>query len=125
MDIIQEGEGVVSKAVDFVVRSKIWIEDEQGRVVFGRGRLLILEAIDRLGSLQAAAKSLHMSYRAVWCRVRESEKRFGQALVVRDGRGSRLTPKAQGLVNRFKRLQAVVEKESDEVYETLVSRWLK
>ena len=116
---------MVHKAENFTVKSKIWIEDKQGRVVFGRGRLLILEAIDRLGSLQAAAKDLHMSYRAVWCRIRESEKRFGKALVVRDGRGSRLTTRAQGLVRQFKKAQAMVEKEADEIYEGLLSRWLK
>jgi len=109
----------------FLVKSKIWIEDTQGNVVFGRGRFVILDAIDRLGSLQAAAKDLRMSYRAVWCRVKASEERLGKALVVRDGRGSRLTSHAKKLMKQFKRLQAVVEKESDEVYDDLVSGFMK
>lgn len=39
-------------------RSKIWIEDETGKVIFGQGRLKILEAVIRHGSIHAAAKSL-------------------------------------------------------------------
>jgi molybdate transport system regulatory protein len=109
----------------FIVKSKIWIEDIQGNVVFGRGRLLILDAIDRLGSIQAAAKDLRMSYRAVWCRIKASKERIGKTLVVRDGRGSQLTAYARKLMQQFKRLQTVVETESDEVYDELVSKCLK
>lgn len=94
-------------------------------MVFGRGRFLMLEAIGRLGSLHAAAKDLGMSYRAIWCRIKASEERLGRPLVVRAGRGSRLTNFAQRLMKQFKKLQAVVERESDDVYEELVSECMK
>ena len=109
----------------YCVKSKVWIEDSKGEVVFGRGRYLILEAIERLGSLQAAAKDLKMSYRAVWCRIKASEERIGKPLVVRHGRGSRLTVHAQRLMKQYKRLQSVVEKESDDVYVQLMSDCLE
>ena len=108
----------------FAVRSKIWIEDAEGNVAFGLGRYRILEAVARAGSLQGAAKELKMSYRAVWMRIRSSEKSIGRELVVRDGKGSRLTSFAQDLMKQFKRLQAIVEKESDEVYDGLMGRQL-
>jgi molybdate transport system regulatory protein len=38
------------------VKSKIWIEDENGDVVFGAGRLFILSAVEEYGSIFAAAK---------------------------------------------------------------------
>jgi molybdate transport system regulatory protein len=106
---------------NYHIRSKLWIEDDQGQVVFGLGRYRILDAIDRLGSLHAAAKDLRMSYRAVWCRVRASEERLGNPLVIREGRGSALTPLALKLMKQFRRIQSVVEKESDEVYADLMS----
>ena len=106
---------------DFKVRSKIWIEDAEGNVVFGLGRYRILDAVRRNGSLQGAAKELRMSYRAVWCRIKASEARTGRTLVVREGKGSKPTPFAQSLMKQFKRLQAIVEKESDEVYQNLIS----
>lgn len=109
----------------FMMRSKIWIEDAAGNVVFGLGRYRILDAVRRNGSLQGAAKELKMSYRAVWLRIRSSEERMGKQLVVREGKGSRLTPLAESLMKQFKRLQAVVERESDDVYNDLIADYLR
>lgn len=109
---------------DFSVRSKIWIEDPKGKVIFGLGRYRILEAIDRLGSMHAAAKELHMSYRAVWMRVRSSEQRIGKTLIVRNGKGSCLTPFAENLMKQYKRLLSVIRTETDEVYESLITDYL-
>ena len=41
----------------FFIRSKIWFEDGSGEVIFGLGRLKMLEAIESNGSIQAAALS--------------------------------------------------------------------
>jgi molybdate transport system regulatory protein len=116
---------MVSKKIDFAVRSKIWIEDSEGKVIFGLGRFRILEAIQRLGSMQAAAKELHMSYRAVWMRVRSSERRMGKELIVRDGKGSCLTPFAESLMKQYRRLLSLVQTETDEVYESLITDHLR
>jgi molybdate transport system regulatory protein len=105
----------------FVIRNKIWIEDRQGNVVFGLGRYRMLDSISRKGSLQAAAAEMKMSYKALWMRIRASEDRMGRQLVVREGRGSRLTPYAENLMKQFKRLRMIVLNESDELYESLMS----
>ena len=63
----------------FAIRSKIWIDDMEGNVVFGLGRYRIL---GRLGSMHAAVRQLQMRYRAVWMRTRTSEERIGKPLVV-------------------------------------------
>lgn len=110
--------------MDFSVRSKIWIEDSRGKVIFGLGRYRILDAVRRTGSMNAAAKELHMSYRAVWMRVRSSEKRIGKTLIVREGKGSRLTPFAENLMKQYRRLLSVVQTETDEVYESMINRHL-
>ena len=107
----------------FAIRSKIWIEDMKGNVVFGLGRYRILDTIQRLGSMHAAAGKLQMSYRAVWMRIRTSEERIGKQLVVREGKGSKLTPFAENLMKQFKRLHALVEAESDEVYSSLMAEY--
>lgn len=96
----------------------------EGNVVFGLGRYKILKTIRSLGSMHAAAKKLKMSYRAVWMRIRMSEERIGKPLVMRQGKGSRLTPFAEDLMKRFKRLHTIVEAESDDVYESLISEYL-
>lgn len=109
---------------DFSVRSKIWIEDSRGKVIFGLGRYRILDAIRRTGSMNAAAKELRMSYRSVWMRVRSSEKRVGKSLIVRQGKGSILTPFAENLMKQYRRLLSLVQAETDEVYATLINDYL-
>ena len=108
----------------FRIRSKIWVEDLNGKVVFGLGRYRILEAVQRTGSLQAAAKELKMSYRAIWARISATEKRLGKALLIRDPKGSRLTPLGETLLKQFKRILKVVEAESDDIYQDLMSAYL-
>jgi len=108
----------------FVIRSKIWIEDEQGNVVFGHGRYRILEAVERYHSLQGAAKDLKMSYRALWGRVKASEERLGHSLVSREGRGSRLTPFALQLMARYREIENRIHQESDVIYTNLISNHL-
>jgi molybdate transport system regulatory protein len=110
------------KTERFFIRSKIWIEDQDGKVVFGLGRLKILEAVQRLGSLQAAAKELKMSYRALWGRVKATEERLGFPLLLRSkggaaGGGSELMPFAMEFVEQFRQLHKDVVLDSDQLFE--------
>jgi molybdate transport system regulatory protein len=93
------------------VRTKIWLETDDGRPVLGDGRLEILEAIARSGSLSAAARELGMSYRSLWGKLRSAEQRLGVELVrgVAGGEhhgGSTLTDEAHALVAAFTELRA-------------------
>ena len=118
--MIRNSKSIKPAIDDFSVRSKIWIENANGQVIFGLGRYRILDAIRRSGSMNAAAKELHMSYRAVWMRVRSSEERIGKELLIREGKGSRLTPFAENLMKQYRRMLSVVQTETDEVYESLI-----
>ena len=104
----------------FIVRSKIWIEDSTGKVAFGLGRFRILAAIERLGSMNSAAAELSMSYRSVWCRIRESEDCIGRKLVVRKGKGSTLTPFARDLMQQFRDMDARLKQEADTMFGNLL-----
>lgn len=106
----------------FHIRSKIWIEDASGNVVFGLGRLKILDAIDRLGSIQGAAKELKMSYRALWGRIKATEARLDKPLLTRKiggnrGGGSQLTPFALDLLVYFRHLHHRITTLSDLEFE--------
>jgi molybdate transport system regulatory protein len=105
-----------------VVKSKIWIEDENGGLIFGSGRLRMLDAIERLGSILAAAKELNMSYRAVWGKIKATEERLGRTLLARQvggaqGGGSELTPLGKELVERFRKLQTMAQEDADHLFE--------
>lgn len=92
------------------VKSKIWIVDEEGKVVFGAGRMRILSAVEEYGSILAAAKSLGMSYRAVWGKIKATEERLGQPILETQaggahGGGSTLTPFGRVLIERYRQLE--------------------
>jgi molybdate transport system regulatory protein len=105
------------------IRTKVWLEDEQGNAVFGEGRKRILELVEEHGSLSEAAKELKMSYRAVWGKIHATEKRLGIKLVVtrvgsRRG-GSELTPKARELIKAYNELVLMVTANSSRLFHRI------
>lgn len=109
----------------YKLRTKIWIVDQAGNVLFGMGRVKILEAIEQHGSINAAAKALKMSYRAVWGRIKATEERLGRELIVRttggaSGGGSALTPYAKELIADYKSFRRLVIDEADERFSKML-----
>jgi len=112
------------------IRSKFWLEDERGRPLLGGGRQKILEKIDELGSIQAAARDLNMSYRAVWGKIKTTEERSGIKLLetVPGGgrnRGARLTPQAKDLLTLFQQLHEQGNDQADALFKKLFGDILK
>lgn len=110
------------KSTPLFSRSKVWIEDADGNVVFGFGRLRILKAIQRNGSIHAAAKELKIGYRAVWARIQATESRLGEKLLEKTkggaaGGGSRLTPLAESIIEQFDRIQQEIENRTDALFD--------
>ena len=90
--------------------------------MFGLGRLKILDAVDRLGSIQGAAKELKMGYRAIWGKINATEERLNRPLLIRNkggraGGGSQLTPFALSLLVYFRHLHQRVSDLSDAEFE--------
>jgi len=101
------------------VKCKIWMEQD-GSVAFAEGRRMLLEAVDRLGSLNAAAKELGMSYRAAWGKIKATEKALGLKLLDvttggKGGGGAKLTREARELVSLYnsymQKISLIAEKE--------------
>jgi molybdate transport system regulatory protein len=91
------------------VRSKIWLEID-GEPVFGSGRDALLRAIERTGSINKAARELHISYRKALSYIQNMEKRLGTRLVERhaggrNGGGATLTGEAIGLLQKYEELE--------------------
>jgi molybdate transport system regulatory protein len=91
------------------VRSKIWLEVD-GDPVFGRGRRFLLEAVDRHGSINRAAKEIDISYRKAWGYINAMEKRLGIRLVERrkggkNGGGAALTDEARAFLRKYEMLE--------------------
>ena len=119
-----------SKKRAFHTRSKIWLEDEEGNVVFGLGRFRILTAVKEHGSLHAASKVLKMGYKAIWSRVKATEERLGSPLLISrkggsKGGGSSLTPLAESLLKEFKQVHGQIEKMTDRHLEDTLGKHLR
>ncbi len=103
------------------LRLNLWLENEHGESLFGSGRRQILEAVRARGSLSGAAEELGMSYRALWAKLRRTERRLGFALVeAHAGRGphsgTTLTPAAEALLAGFTRLQGDVTRSAQAAF---------
>jgi len=101
------------------VRSKIWIENDQGKLVIGTGRLRILEAIMEAGSINKAARCLKQPFRAVWGKIRATEERCGFKIVETTSDGSKLTKEGLELLWTYTRLRTRCEKYADTQFGEL------
>jgi len=92
------------------IKYRIWME-ENGKVLFGKGRSQILKAVQEKKSLNAAVKELKMSYRAAWGRLRASEERMGLKLLDHGPRekSAHLTPQAKAIIARWDKLKMEIE----------------
>lgn len=87
-------------------RTSTWLTHE-GQPVLGERHLAILEGVSALGSLNAAAKHLRISYRDAWGQIRHAEAALGVGLIAartggRHGGGSCLTVEGEQLVARLR-----------------------
>lgn len=62
------------------LRARFWIEGTEGTFL-GYGRTLLLERIQKHGSISAAARSMEMSYRQAWKLVDAMNKQSQTPLV--------------------------------------------
>lgn len=108
------------------IHFKVWLEKDN-RVLFGEGRMQLLQAIQDHGSLAQAAKKMNMSYRAAWGRLKASEDRLGFALAEKDtaqGKkgGLHLTRRGKALLNQYstiyKAMETVVNKLERKFFES-------
>jgi len=96
------------------IRIHLWLETGQG-VYFGLGRALLLEKIDRYGSLQKAADALGMSYRAAWGKIKKTEEVLGIRLITPGAckrEGYRLTEQGREVMEKFILWFELVEQEA-------------
>jgi molybdate transport system regulatory protein len=89
-----------------VFKSKVWVEKD-GKLLMGWGRAMLLERIDELGSISAAARSMKLAYRNAWLWVEAMNRLADSPLVekaiggVRGGH-AHLTDEGRRIVKEFK-----------------------
>jgi DNA-binding transcriptional LysR family regulator len=78
-------------------------------------QMLTFQAVARLGSVSLAAEELHLSQSAISIQIAGLEAAVGAPLVVRTGRGVRLTEAGDMLLAYADRLQSLWSEASDEM----------
>ncbi len=107
--------------VGMEIKSKLWIEVD-GRPVFGRGRQFLLEAIDKHGSINQAAKEINISYRKAWGYIKALVERLGFKLIERqtggkNGGGATLTDQARVFLKKYEAMEKGIKELVDERFK--------
>lgn len=110
---------------DWTVDLRVWVE-RHGKAILGKGRLELLEAIDRCRSISAAARQLGMSYRHAWVLTQSINDAAGETLIETAtggsrGGGARLTPRGLLAVQVFRDLQAHLQAAAATLLPRLVA----
>jgi len=84
--------------------------DFSERCAVGPGKVALLEAIARVGSLSLAARELGMSYRRAWDLLADLNRSFESPLATTtvggmQGGGARLTTQGRKLIREFRTLE--------------------
>jgi molybdate transport system regulatory protein len=105
----------------YTVRGRIWLEKD-GELYMGGGREMLLERIDELGSIAAAARSMKLGYRNAWLWVEAANRLAPSPLVEKttggaEGGHARLTEEGRRVVAYYKQLRAKFNEFVKEVEE--------
>jgi molybdate transport system regulatory protein len=108
--------------MNFKLRFKVWLENADGKPVIGLGKVKVLIAIRKLGSIAAAAREMKQPYRNVWAKVREAEKQCGFKLVKTGPIGSQLTEDGEKLLLNYMRLYSTCSRSAHSKFHQLFGK---
>ena len=116
------------KRKELAVRSKVWLELD-GVPFMGEGRLAVLKAIERQGSLLKAAEETKVSYRRARGMIQEMETCLGRSLVItsrggKSGGGAQITEIAKDLIRRFEIQVEDIKAPVDAIFNRIFSDFL-
>lgn len=109
---------------EFQFRVRFFSGDE---VALGPGKVSLLEAIARTGSISGAAREKGMSYRRAWQLVDTMNRCFREPLVDtavggRDGGGTQLTPAGEAVVEAYRAMEGAAERAAARHIRVIRSR---
>lgn len=107
----------------FKLLSKQWVVDEDNKIIIGEGRSEILELVEQTGSLNQVAKILKMSYKAVWGKIKATEKAMNARILDTDRKlGSHLTAEGKELLAKYNRLKKECMAEDDRIFRAIFKK---
>jgi len=102
------------------LKSSQWIVDEDDNAIIGKGRMEILDNIEKTGSINQTAKMMKMSYKAVWSKIKTTEKHLNTIIVHTDRKeGSRLSREGKELLEKYRRLKKECLSADDKLFHRI------
>ncbi|HBQ44499.1 MAG TPA: ModE family transcriptional regulator [Thiomicrospira sp.] len=104
------------------IHARFWLTGNDNYI--GIGRITLLENIEKLGSMNAAAKEMKMSYKKAWKLVDEMNRTYDVPLVIKvqggkAGGGTQLTDNGRAVIKKFRslevKLSAFLKKEAKDL----------
>jgi molybdate transport system regulatory protein len=101
------------------IRGRIWLERD-GELYMGWGRVMLLERINKYGSIAAAARSMKLGYRNAWLWIESANRLAPKPLVEKTSGGvgggyARLTDEGRKVVKEYKALHDKFEDFIEQV----------
>lgn len=108
----------------FTLKLRLLRDDE---VAMGPGKADLLEAIVQTGSISAAARAMHMSYRRAWLLVDVMNRSFREPLVRgaaggRQGGGAQVTEAGLRVLGQFRAIEAAALASAQPLLDELVQQ---
>ncbi len=108
--------------VKLKLRSSYWIVDGDDNIIIGKGRMEILENIEKTGSINQTAKLMKMSYKAVWSKIKATEKHLNAPVVHADRKeGTHLSQQGKELLEKYRRLKNKCQNADDRIFRGIFS----
>ena len=104
------------------IKTKTWIENHKGELLFGKGKTEILEMIDQTGSIAKTSEKIGMNYKKAWNHVQILQNNIKDTLVETQKGGTggtTLTPEAHRLIEAYKQLEKDIENYANERFKEL------
>ncbi|ABP95607.1 MULTISPECIES: winged helix-turn-helix domain-containing protein [Metallosphaera] len=92
---------------------KIWIEDDEGKPVMGKGGVALVKAIVDSGSIAKASEEMKVSYKFAWQYVRRINGEIGGIQMKKGGKnagGTNIDPKVIKAVRIYEQAQEEVRR---------------
>jgi molybdate transport system regulatory protein len=111
-------------------RFKLWLNSDNVEGVFGDGKWRLLKEIDSEGSLNAASKTLRISYRKAWGDLEKAQETLNVVLVEKRRGGaaggqSVLTEQGEKWVKAYARFRGEIEKAVEKAYKKHIGGLVK
>jgi len=110
------------------IKTKIWIEDNKGNLLFGKGKTEILELIEKEGSIAKAAEKMGLNYKKAWNHIKILQQNLDDELVIVEKGvkgGTYLTPKAKEYVDVYRQLEKEIQDFANKRFKDLYLKKLK